>query len=169
MIVIQPFFIFLITLFIPLSAVAALDQSDQGSYVLLNSYGEPTVMQMRFFLSGRNGKQWMMDGREEGQDWQPVCRADDHCRLQISNPNDIRRWRHSLPTEWHKQTLHCINNVALAFCRTHHPHQSNYTVYWFFALPDNRVYPMPLQRRLILSDSLHKSLHKPSFLQEEQK
>ncbi len=57
----------------PLAATAApLDSSDQGEYVLLDKDENPTPMQMQFVLKG---KQWIMNGREGGGQWQPVCQA----------------------------------------------------------------------------------------------
>ena len=75
----------------PLAATAApLDSSDQGEYVLLDKDENPTPMQMQFVLKG---KQWIMNGREGGGQWQPVCQGTGECRLVASSTGEVSRWK----------------------------------------------------------------------------
>ncbi|HFC6352316.1 TPA: hypothetical protein ACFNMH_001228 [Neisseria elongata] len=75
----------------PLAATAApLDSSDQGEYVLLDKDENPTPMQMQFVLKG---KQWIMNGREGGGQWQPVCQGTGECRLVASSAGEVSRWK----------------------------------------------------------------------------
>ena len=134
------------------ATAAPLDRSDAGSYTILNIHHEPTDIQMRFFLSGQ---QWLMDGRKEYENWQPVCRGDGYCRLSVSDTHQIQSWKNRLSPDWRKHTFHCINNNAFAFCRTRHPYQKHRRAYWFFALKDQEIHPLPLKRDLVLSHKLH--------------
>ncbi|UOP04713.1 hypothetical protein [Conchiformibius kuhniae] len=127
------------------------DSRDEGSYTVLDIHHEPTAVQMRFF---RTGGQWMMDGRKEHENWQPVCRADGRCRLQVSQLHDITRWKARLSPDWRRHTFHCINNLAFAFCRTRHPYRKHQRAYWFFALKNQDIFPLPLKRELVLSPQL---------------
>lgn len=122
---------------------AGLDKFDQGDYVLLNMQQEPTPMQMRFVLQGR---QWMMDGKEGNGSWQPVCRADGQCRLQASSTADMKKWRQRLPQEVRNFPLACINNVALAFCRSSKPDNPDMRLYWWIPLVGGQDVALGLNR-----------------------
>lgn len=124
-------------------AAYALDAQDQGEYVLLNTQEQPTPMQMRFFLSG---EQWMMDGREGQGEWRPVCRGTGECRLVPSTGREVARLKAVLPAQWQPHQFSCIENKALAFCRVQDAAQPNRRAYWWFALVDNQVRALPLNR-----------------------
>ena len=78
-------------------AAAPLTAADQGDYVLLDQNENPTPMQMQFALQG---SQWIMNGREAGGQWQPVCRGTGECRLVVSSKADVGKWKNHLPASW---------------------------------------------------------------------
>ena len=128
----------------PLAATAApLDSSDQGEYVLLDKDENPTPMQMQFVLKG---KQWIMNGREGGGQWQPVCQGTGECRLVASSAGEVSRWKKKLPDSWQPHNFGCINNKAFAFCRVDHATDPNRKGYWWFGLVDGKVVPLPVNR-----------------------
>lgn len=121
----------------------ALDERDQGEYVVLNTEERPTAMQMRFFLSGA---QWMVDGRQAPQAWRPVCRAEGPCRLIDADENDILAWKAVLPRHWQPLAFSCIKNQSMAFCRVTHSQDPNRRAYWMFALLNQPAQAIPLNR-----------------------
>ena len=128
----------------PLAATAApLDSSDQGEYVLLDKDENPTPMQMQFVLKG---KQWIMNGREGGGQWQPVCQGTGECRLQTSSAQKIHEWKTLLPSELRAMPMACIHNQAFAFCRMSKPDNPNMRLYWWFAWQNGRTYALGLNR-----------------------
>lgn len=111
----------------------ALDTKDQGDYVLVDIYGKPTTMQMRFKLQG---SQWIMDGRKGNGAWQHVCSGTGECRLVHSSAHKVAQYQSYLPNKWANYSFECIENTAFAFCRatqTTQPSQRNY--FWFPLMP----------------------------------
>ena len=124
-------------------AAAPLTAADQGDYVLLDQNENPTPMQMQFAL---NGKQWIMNGREAGGQWQPVCQGTGEYRLVTSAKGDVEKWKKHLPASWQPHNFGCINNKAFAFCRVDHATDPNRKGYWWFGLVDGKVVPLPVNR-----------------------
>lgn len=123
-----------------LPAAHALDQNDQGEYLLLKPDGEPTRMKMRYYLKGT---QWVMDGKTGNENWKPVCQGTGDCRLTApSNPNHLRSL---LPKQWHSYPLTCVENKAFAFCRINEKGNENKRLYWWIALTP-RKHALPLNR-----------------------
>ncbi len=120
---------------------AGLDATDAGDYVWLHPQTEqPLSTQMRLFLQG---PQWMMDGKQEPGDWQPVCRASGDCRLQASSEADVKGFKATLPAQWQAYPFACIQNVAMAFCRVRNQDRR---AYWLFTLVGGQTTPIPLNR-----------------------
>ena len=124
-------------------AAAPLTAADQGDYVLLDQNENPTPMQMQFALQRT---QWIMIGREAGGQWQPVCRGTGECRLVVSSKADVDKWKKHLPASWQPHNFGCINNTAFAFCRVDHATEAGRTGYWWFALTDGNIVPLPVNR-----------------------
>lgn len=124
-------------------AAANLDQHDAGEYVMLNAQQEPTPMQMRFY---RRGKQWMMDGKSDTQDWHPVCRGDGQCRLQASPAAKVREWKQVLPRDFQAMPMACIHNIAFAFCRISKPEDSKQRLYWWIVWQNGQTHALGLNR-----------------------
>lgn len=122
---------------------AGLDASDAGEYVLLDKNQHPTQLQMRYY---QRGTQWVMDGKNGGSQWAPVCRGTGECRLQTSSEQKVREWKALLPTELRTMPMACVHNQAFAFCRMSKPDNPNMRLYWWFAWQNGRTYTLGLNR-----------------------
>ncbi|WP_082890793.1 MULTISPECIES: hypothetical protein [Eikenella] len=123
----------------------ALDAQDQGDYVILHSQTQqPTGMQMRFYLQGR---QWMMDGRQLPEArWEPVCRGTGECRLAAASASDVAQWKATLPASWQAHRFSCIKNQALGFCHVEDRNHPGRRAYWMFALVNGYPQAMMVNR-----------------------
>ena len=88
---------------------AGLDASDAGEYVLLDKNQHPTQLQMRYY---QRGTQWVMDGKNGGSQWAPVCRGTGECRLQTSSEQKVREWKALLPAELRTMPMACSPSAA---------------------------------------------------------
>lgn len=122
---------------------AGLDASDAGDYVQLDKDQKPTQMQMRYY---QRGTQWVMDGKNGGSQWAPVCRGTGECRLQTSSEQKVREWKSLLPAELRALPMACVHNQAFAFCRMSKPDNPNMRLYWWFAWQNGRTYALGLNR-----------------------
>ena len=136
-----------LTLCAALSAASlsyAIDAKDAGEYVLLDMNQEPTPTQMRYYLQG---DQWMMDGRQGGGNWSPVCEGTGSCRLKTSTAADVRKWRAMLPQELQQEPFSCIDNqIAFAFCSSAKKSNPDMRLYWWVSLLPNQTGLLRLNR-----------------------
>lgn len=119
----------------------ALDRQDEGEYILLNVRAEPTTLQMRFF---QNGSQWMMDSKQNGDLWQPTCRATVECKLVVSSPHKSVQYRSYLSAQWQHYLFSCVENKAFAFC--HAQDEEGNRAYWWFPLLAQKGRALPVNR-----------------------
>ena len=122
----------------------ALSRQDVGDYVLLDQQERPTPLKMRFIL--QNNGQWVMQGKNGDGHWQSVCQGEGKCRLVTASPAEVMPWKAALPQHWHKHTFSCVYNIAFAFCRLTDKNDVNRHAYWWFALLNNQIHALPVNR-----------------------
>lgn len=134
----------MLTVYVGAVHAQGLAPSDAGDYVLLHSKTkEPTSTFMRLFLQGN---QWMLDGKKDGGDWYPVCRANGQCQLRDSSDADIAKLFAQAPSSLHQEfEIGCIQNIAQAICRLTQK-GGDETHYLMFALVTGQPIPIELKR-----------------------
>lgn len=125
-----------------LSATAAepLNDSDTGTYVILDKNRSPTEMFYR--LSQKDGK-WVMDGKKPGDGWANIS-CDTGCEYRDSSEIEMQKY---FAPEWFAKTdISCIQNIAQVFCRLSPKGDSTKRGYMVIALVTGRPIPIFIRR-----------------------
>src|SRR5256885_16879045 len=92
------------------SPARAVDQRDNGIYLIVNTKGEVTT---KSFRVSQRGTEWIVEDRKPDGSWVDVsCESD--CKLVVSSEVDVQRF---FPESALLQiTPDCIHSKAFAFC-----------------------------------------------------
>jgi hypothetical protein len=106
----------------------AVQERDEGTYVVLNAKGEPTDKVFRVL---RKAGDWAIEDRMPDGAWVDVT-CSDYCRLSTSTPADIQRF--FSPAVLAKITPECVHNKVFAFCACTSKSDAGFRSYVFVVL-----------------------------------
>lgn len=134
--------VLLIATLCSVSAIAAepLNNSDAGTYVVLDQGRNPTEM---FYRLAQKDSKWIMDGKKPGGSWANIS-CDTGCEYRASTEAEVQAY---FPPDWRANTdISCIQNIAQAFCRYSVKEDSTKRGYVVIALVTGRPIPIFVRR-----------------------
>lgn len=141
------FLIFLVSVISYSGAACAIDEQDQGIYLVVNTKGQ--VTNKAFRVSQRNSE-WIVEDRKPDGSWVDVT-CDAACQLQISTEGDIQRFFNASALA--EITPNCIHSKAFAFCAYSLKKDPTFRGYVFVALTERSPITLRLARVVPVKNS----------------